>query len=206
MPWLWVPVLVLAHVFAGSWLCRTLLLGKRHVKKAGPNLVCNKSADTSAEPSRAGDPADQQSTLTLSVPQQQLSGTSPKPKQSAAGHSLPSYGQLTGGNSKDVSWMSSSVVDVEAVADAGWSTQRSACRTELCSSATTQPNRVNPKCADSEFRSAGGRAASCTKALKEMTWSRVGCTYKAHGVDKVVLQGVWGAAVSGEVQVRCYCC
>jgi hypothetical protein len=40
-----------------------------------------------------------------------------------------------------------------------------------------------------------------TSTLQDMVWKRVGCSYKAPGTDKVVLQDVWGCALSGEVQV-----
>jgi hypothetical protein len=189
MPWLWVPALVFAHVFAGAWVCRTLLLGKRHWKKSGVNPVCSISANTEKSPSRIGDPGNPNSTVAQATPQQ-LSGTSPERNVwSAAGHSLPSYTQRTGGNRTNAVSVSSSAVDVEAAADAGWSP------------------RISSQCKDSDFAAVGGTAASCcTQALAEIRWSRVGCIYKAHGCDKVVLQDVWGAALSSEVQVRLRCC
>jgi hypothetical protein len=39
---------------------------------------------------------------------------------------------------------------------------------------------------------------STPSTLKELLWKRVGCSYKAHGSDKVVLQDVSGCALSGE--------
>lgn len=41
--------------------------------------------------------------------------------------------------------------------------------------------------------------------IKELAWKRVGCSYRPHGTNKVVLQDAWGTALSGEVQVSLSC-
>jgi hypothetical protein len=53
----------------------------------------------------------------------------------------------------------------------------------------------------------GSTASCCLQAVTELVWTRVGCSYRSHGTNKVVLKNVWGAALSGEVQVRflCWC-
>ncbi|WIA12631.1 hypothetical protein OEZ85_006286 [Tetradesmus obliquus] len=47
----------------------------------------------------------------------------------------------------------------------------------------------------------GASTASCSiHTIKELAWKRVGCSYRPHGTNKVVLQDAWGTALSGEVQ------
>jgi hypothetical protein len=36
----------------------------------------------------------------------------------------------------------------------------------------------------------------------DMEWQEMGCSYNIHGATKVVLQGIWGRARPGEMQVR----
>jgi hypothetical protein len=46
-------------------------------------------------------------------------------------------------------------------------------------------------------------STSTTAALKQLLWKRVGCSYKAHGSDKVVLQDVSGCATTRRCLVKC---
>jgi hypothetical protein len=39
----------------------------------------------------------------------------------------------------------------------------------------------------------------------DMEWQEMGCSYTIHGATKVVLQGIWGRARPGEMQVRHGC-
>jgi hypothetical protein len=220
LPGLWVPVLALAHVFAGFWLCRTYLVGllvasnfKR--KNAFRKPVFNVNGGQLASTYAAQYTEDQSSCAQQCQP------------SDTPGEPIAAYARTTANTENDscrnsLSFVAgpgcnahSSTVDSRAEdACVGFEPPALVSSTVVGSGVHALDVESMPVTSKQNLAGCGLQMTSAyvhnslitvstsTKStLKEMLWKRGGCSYKAHGSGRVVLQDVWGSALSGEVQV-----
>lgn len=188
LPQLWIPVTVVAHLFAAVWLVRAFQL----IQPAAWSRI--RALLKQANDQQASKPGSQPCSIWPEVvtgDQYQPTGSSSSLSSAGNSHSRT----CSAGRDAHSPCLYYSAAEMEAGHDTDSNSEHHAmavvCAAEL-PLAGTGSNTLMEKQVHLIKQSASLR----------LTWRSIGCTYKTADGVKPVLYDVWGEAVAGEMQVR----
>lgn len=217
---LWVPVAVLAHVFAAVWLVRAFQLFQPALwARLAAKIRLRSKANSQQQPDVAdiSPSPDFQSTSSIPqvwapkaavIPSRHLSKAefSDMAASTALGSSIASQEGTTPASSGHRGSLrqtnsTGSSASTEA-SSSGWASHALAVVTSNGTShmglpASSHSNHRTVPVKQLFEASAGGRQSQ----RLQLTWQAISCSYKIATGTKAVLQDVWGSAAAGELQV-----